>query len=775
MRDLLRPWLLRMDAYLARHTLLGRVRVLLYSWQALLLLLLLAVYVGNTVRLVRTSGNQRIEGEVRLVRTRFAEWNEHVLQDAAFLAQATDLTQAVAAGDAALAAEIASRHARNLAMDNIDVVDRSGRYLVEVHRVDAEEFPGEDEFFRRALEGEVIQAPLVLPAQGETPARYLMTAVIPLRDAQGEVVGALLTGRLLDRERLSQVLATRADIFVALHYDGQVLLDDGRPHSAALDALLRDTASARQAQESGQPVIRTLAGNPAHMAPYIGAYVPLDMGRDDRTVLVVGLDMSAFLQYGRVTVALFTVLAVLAATLMNAMLVLLIRHVVVRPLRAMTEAAEAIADGDYDRRVPLFSTGAMGQLARAFNRMAEAVRGRDQRLREFSRTLEAQVAERTAEVQRMAVALQSAANAVVITDTQGVIRWVNPAFTRLTGYTAEEAVGQSPRILKSGMHTDEFYRDLWETIEAGRTWSGEMVNRRKDGSLYLEHMTIAPVRDARGKVTDYIAIKEDITERHRLLEELQRARQEAEAANQAKSQFLANMSHEFRTPLTAIIGYSELLEEDARDLGYTDLLPDMQKIRAAGEHLSSLVDAVLDLAKIEAGYMKLDLHTFPVDGMLRTVIAAVDPLFIKNGNRLEVETQPRLGEMTADPTKTRQILINLLGNANKFTRRGTVTLRARRFEDEMGRAWLEFQVQDTGIGMTAEELESVFDEFVQADITITREFGGTGLGLSVSKHFCEMMGGSIRAESAPGKGSTFTVRLPARVQPKAEEGMPDAG
>jgi len=763
MRDVFHSLLLRMDAYLARYTLLGRIRMLLFAWQALLLVLLVAVYVGNTVRLVRTSGSQRMDGEVLLARTRFAEWNGHILQDAAFLAQATALTQAVAAGDAAQAERIASRHARNLAMDNIDVVDRNGEYLAEVHLLDMEEFPGEEALFQRALNGEVVQTPLVIPATTERPAEYLMTAVIPLRDERGAVVGALLTGRLLGQERLNQLLSMRSDIFVALHYDGEVLLDDGRPHSEALDELLQDTASSRQAQESGQPLIHSLVGSLPHMAPYIGAYVPLDIGQDDRTVLVVGLDMAPFLRYGRATVLLFVLLVVLGTSLLHGVLTLLIRHVVVTPLRAMTEAAEAMAAGEYDRKVPLFSTGAMGQLARAFNRMAEAVRTRDRQLRQFSRTLEAQVAERTAELQRMVVALESAANAVVITDTEGVIRWANPAFTRLTGYTTEEAVGQSPRILKSGMHTDEFYRELWETIQAGKTWRGEMVNRRKDGSLYLEYMTIAPVRDAHGNVTDYIAIKEDITERHRLLEELQRARQEAEAANQAKSQFLANMSHEFRTPLTAIIGYSELLEEDVRDLGYTDLLPDVQKIRTAGEHLSSLVDTVLDLAKIEAGYMKLDLHTFSVEGMLRAVIATVDPLFIKNGNRLKVETQPGLGEMTADPTKTRQILINLLGNANKFTRQGVVTLRARRFGDEEGRAWIEFQVEDTGIGMTAEELENVFDEFVQADITVTREFGGTGLGLSVSRHFCEMMGGSIRAESTPGEGSTFRVLLPAQV------------
>ena len=257
-----------------------------------------------------------------------------------------------------------------------------------------------------------------------------------------------------------------------------------------------------------------------------------------------------------------------------------------------------------------------------------------------------------------------------------------------------------------------------------------------------------------------------IEERGRLLEqsthELLAAKRSAEEANRSKSQFLANMSHELRTPLNAIIGYSEMLLEEAEDAGAGELAPDLEKIRGAGAHLLGLINEVLDLSKIEAGKMELYLEPFDVEGAVRDIAGTVRPLAEKRGNRLEWEVDEEVGSMHADLTKVRQILLNLLSNAGKFTERGLVRLTARREGNAIYQE-IVFEVRDTGIGMTAEQLERLFEPFTQADASTTRKYGGTGLGLAISRRFAEMMGGSIEVASTPGEGTAFTVRIPAWV------------
>ena len=262
----------------------------------------------------------------------------------------------------------------------------------------------------------------------------------------------------------------------------------------------------------------------------------------------------------------------------------------------------------------------------------------------------------------------------------------------------------------------------------------------------------------------------ELERRHQELQVLMEA---AESANQAKSQFLANMSHELRTPMNAIIGYSEMLTEEAEDLGQEDFIPDLQKINAAGKHLLALINDILDLSKIEAGKMDLYLETFEIQGMVRDVATTMQPLVNKNANRLEIDIAAEAGSMHADLTKVRQTLFNLLSNACKFTREGVIDLHIRREQVE-ARDWLEFRVRDSGIGMSPEQARKVFEAFTQADASTTRKYGGTGLGLTITRKFCELMGGSIHVESELGKGTTFIVRLPAVVaderkpQPKAE-------
>ncbi len=271
-----------------------------------------------------------------------------------------------------------------------------------------------------------------------------------------------------------------------------------------------------------------------------------------------------------------------------------------------------------------------------------------------------------------------------------------------------------------------------------------------------------------------------------------KARAVADAANQAKSAFLANMSHELRTPMNAIIGYSEMLLEEVESPeapeapapggpeaatagdGMPDLGPDLQKIRSAGKHLLTLINDILDLSKIEAGKMTLYLETFEVATVLDDVAATVRPLVNRRGNRLEVAGAAAAGAMRADLTKIRQTLFNLLSNAAKFTDHGLIRLEVRRHA-EGGRDWLTFRVSDTGIGMTAAQVGKLFQPFSQADVSITRAYGGTGLGLAISRRFCRMMGGDVTVESAPGRGSTFTVTLPAEVEaPAADAAEPVA-
>ncbi len=254
-------------------------------------------------------------------------------------------------------------------------------------------------------------------------------------------------------------------------------------------------------------------------------------------------------------------------------------------------------------------------------------------------------------------------------------------------------------------------------------------------------------------------------------ERVEESRMAAEHANRAKSTFLANMSHELRTPMNAIIGYTEMLTEDAEDAGQDDVIPDLKKILAAGKHLLALINDVLDLSKIEAGKMTLFLEEFAVADLIEDVTATIQPLVDKNANRLEVDVDPEAGTLTADETKVRQTLFNLMSNACKFTDGGTITLEARRRPgggDEAGDR-LVFRVSDTGIGMSGEQMARVFDEFTQADSSTTRKFGGTGLGLTISKKFCQLMGGDVTVESEEGEGTTFTVELPAVVREPEEE------
>ena len=256
----------------------------------------------------------------------------------------------------------------------------------------------------------------------------------------------------------------------------------------------------------------------------------------------------------------------------------------------------------------------------------------------------------------------------------------------------------------------------------------------------------------------------------RLFDEIQDKSRQLAEASQHKSQFLASMSHELRTPLNAIIGVTEMLREDAESLDQ-DLEP-LDRVLGAARHLLTLINDVLDLSKIEAGRMELHLGTFALGPLIDDVVKTIEPLAAKNGNRVVAQCDDAIKTMHADQTRVRQTLLNLASNANKFTEKGTVTIDARQ-RAENGRDWITISVTDTGIGMTPEQMGKLFQEFSQATSTTASKYGGTGLGLVISKRFCQMMGGDITVESEPGRGSTFTIRLPRIVEAPKETVVSD--
>ena len=269
-------------------------------------------------------------------------------------------------------------------------------------------------------------------------------------------------------------------------------------------------------------------------------------------------------------------------------------------------------------------------------------------------------------------------------------------------------------------------------------------------------------------------LEEEIFHRKQTQEELLNAKHAAEEANRAKSTFLANMSHELRTPLNAIIGYSEMLEEETRDSGKVENVQDLKKIQSAGKHLLALINDVLDLSKIEAGKMGLHLETFDVAQVIDEMVTTLQPAAAKNANSIRVHLEENVSVMRADITKVRQILFNLLSNACKFTDHGTIALNVDQIKVE-GKNWIQFQVSDTGIGISAKQKENLFQEFAQADASIARKYGGTGLGLAITHRFVQLMKGKISVESEAGQGATFTVQLPAHVVVETAESAPSEG
>jgi len=660
--------------------------------------------------------------------------------------------------------------------------------------------------------------------------------------------------------RTGQVYLVGADLLMRsdTRYDANAIFKQEVPTQSAEKAIGGETGTMRQISYTNQEVLASFA--PMRIAGLRwGIVAEMDMAEVTAVARALRNRIMAF--------GLAIILVICGGTW------LLLRRFVLWPVACLMNGARRVEGGDYSARVEVRSGDEIGQLAKAFNHMMEAIDRDSAVLRKLSR------------------AVEQSSSTVVITDIAGHIEYVNPKFSETTGYDAEEAYGKNPRILKSTEHPPEFYRELWDTILAGNEWKGKFCNRRKNGQRYWEQASISPVRDSKGKIANFVAVKEDVTERReaeralraaeaasreseqrsRLLLEsagegifgtdtngqvvfvnpsatrmlgfeaeemlgkavhdlihhshsdgtgypiedcpmwraytdgmrsevddevlwrrdgshfsvhyistpirkndelvgavvtfsditarkeaerqMAEAREVAEAATRAKSEFLANMSHEIRTPMNGIIGMTDLALD-------TDLTPEqrdyLNTVKSSADALLTLINDILDFSKIEAGKLELEPIGFGLRDALADMLNTLANRAHSKGLELIYDVAADVQDaLVGDVYRVRQIIVNLVGNAIKFTEKGEIVVAVEQVERTDRSTTLHFSVRDTGIGIPADKLEAIFKPFEQADASTTRQFGGTGLGLAISVQLVELMEGRIWAESREGRGSTF--------------------
>jgi len=386
----------------------------------------------------------------------------------------------------------------------------------------------------------------------------------------------------------------------------------------------------------------------------------------------------------------------------------------------------------------------------------------EEELRKYQEHLEELVEERTAELQESEARYRTLFDGVPVgiyrTTPAGKILDVNPAFVEMHGAPSRE---ETLKMSTSNFYANPKERKRWVALmeQEGVVRDFELQGRRYDGTVGWFSDTARVVKDEQGQVLYYEGRVEDISERKRAEEELRQAKDAAEAANQAKSTFLANMSHELRTPLNAIIGFTRLVRRRSEDLLPQKQLDNLDKVLVSADNLLGLINDVLDLSKIEAGRVEVHPGTFSLERLIDDCLRTVQPLIKADEIKLVKKVESELPKLFTDEDKVRQILINLLGNAIKFTEAGTITVSGQRQDDSF-----VLRVADSGIGIPKDALDRIFEEFQQVDSSTTREYGGTGLGLSISRHLAKLLGGDISVESTVGQGSTFTVTIPVRYE-----------
>ena len=468
--------------------------------------------------------------------------------------------------------------------------------------------------------------------------------------------------------------------------------------------------------------------------------------------------------------------AVVAATA-GTFLALLISRSITEPLKQMTRATKRLASGDLTQKIEISTGDELAVLAGSFNSMTAQLRELIHSKENLIANLKQRAEDlRQSEAQNIAL-LNAIPDLIFWFNRKGIFLYYKPSRKDELSWSSHELIGRKVSEVLPENAAKQYLEYIDKALQTGDIKIFEYEWFVAEKRHHFEARIVASGQN------EVLAIVRDITESKLANIQLQQAKEAAEAANVSKSQFLASMSHELRTPLNAIIGYSDLLKEDAEDLGYEDFIPDLQQIKDSGLHLLALIQDILDISKLESGEMTMYEEEFDIPTLINEVQSLVQPLMLKNSNSFEICCDSEIGNIFTDRTKLKQILSNLLSNASKFTHEGIITLKVIR-EEHIGHNGngsnilaiesanlsenqvlnqIIFSVTDTGIGMTPQQIEKIFQPFVQADNSTTRRYGGTGLGLSICQKFCEMMGGRITVESCIGVGSTFYVNLPTVV------------
>lgn len=496
-------------------------------------------------------------------------------------------------------------------------------------------------------------------------------------------------------------------------------------------------------------VIYPLNKTPPPTGPYI-AKLELEIfeGKEDLGKLILHLDRSnehsKIIRQTReieiVLLIMFAVIVFLSTSWQNIL--------IITPLLKLKNAVNAFQQGDYDSEITTNSRDEIGELINHFDIMRQQHRRNEESL-------------------RIAATAFDIHEGIIITDKDGSIIRCNHAILRITGYTEDELIGKNPSLFKSGRQDTAFYQRLWSDIKTKGQWTGEIWNKRKNGEIFPQHISITAVKDATGNTTHYVGSFLDISKTVKQQQELKTkaseleiARDKAESASKAKSEFLATMSHEIRTPMNGVLGMAQLLSDTRLNKQQQQYL---QTIQNSGHNLLEIINDVLDFSKIEAQKMELEMVPFNV----QNISFEAANLLVAKAQEKNIELLFNIAPecpnyVIGDPVKLRQVLLNIIGNAIKFTDKGHVLLEISCTEIEDNSVDLFFKITDTGIGISKEQQQLLFQPFTQADSSTTRKFGGTGLGLSICYRLVEMMNGKIKIESEINKGSafSFTIRLP---------------
>lgn len=743
---------------------------------------------------LKTSVFERLNAVATLKEDELNRWVNDQLRDVLFIAQIpqvqaqgealsnyTEPDAAYQSAAAALSQYLTSIIAGKPGLQELFILDQNGRVIISTNKNNVGEDQSAENYFIRGRElmfpaSNFVQNVYTSPATGKPT----MTIVAPFFGETGQRLGVLAAHLYL--ERMNSIILNRT----GLGESGETYLVD-KNHTFVSEARFRSQQIEFPQGVHTQGIEAAVTGTDGvglysnyEGVPVIGVYRWLD--EREMALLAEMRQDEAFAPAQRLAQTILLVGLISAGIL--AMGVFLLARQITQPVLALAQTASHVAAGDLTLTTPVTREDELGALGHAFNQMTEQLRALYESLEERLRTV-----------------VSNAPIVLYALDKEG-------------RFTLSEGKGLEALQLKPGQAVGqsvfEIYRDVPEIIENVRqALAGEAFYTTLEVQGVAFESWYGPMYDQNGEINGVIGVATDITERKRVEAELQKAKEAAEAANLAKSQFLANMSHELRTPLNAIIGYSEMLREEAEESGRREFIPDLQKISTAGKHLLALIREILDLSKIEAGKMSLYLETFDISSLVEDIVTTIHPLVEQNGNTLVVHCADNMGVMRSDLTKVRQMLINLLSNAAKFTRHGTITL-AVEWQDENGAvrrqdedasfqldqpessnlarpeqvrrskndstplrlpstSFILFKVSDTGIGMTPDQMEHIFQPFTQADASTTRKYGGTGLGLAISRRFCQLLGGDITVESNPGRGSTFTIWLPITVlEPKSE-------